>query len=106
MFKNRQRCILEVKIMHPKFAFLKNFRLHHFLQKNFLNSNKNDPGIYKEAIIIGIFSCFCSFSGQSGMETVITIISKWYLGWSTVENAVLFVASGSGQSLTRTEKKH
>ena len=40
------------------------------------------------------------------METVITIISKWYLGWSTVENAVLFVASGSGKSLTRLEKKY
>ena len=27
---------------------------------------------------------------------MITIVSKWYLGWTTVENAILFVASGSG----------
>ena len=30
------------------------------------------------------------------METIVTIISKWYLGWEQVENAVLFVASATG----------
>ena len=34
------------------------------------------------------------------METVVTIISKWYLGWEQVQNAILFVASGSGATVS------
>merc|ERR1712130_751192 len=53
-------------------------------------------GVFKESILIGIFSCFCAFSATSGMETVVTILSKYFLGWSMAQNAVLFVTSGLG----------
>ena len=33
------------------------------------------------------------------METTVTIISNWFLGWKLAENAILFVASGIGATI-------
>lgn len=65
-------------------------------EKYTLKEVDNNVGFFKESVIIGVFTIFCSFSAQTGMETTITIVSKWYLGWELVENAILFITSGLG----------
>ena len=82
-------------------------------EKYQLRKVKEYDSILKEPIIIGIFSCFCCLSTnvsplrvhsfkvfQSGMESSITLLTKWLLGWDQVQNAIIFVVSGIGAILS------
>ena len=42
-----------------------------------------DVGIIQLPIIVGVFSAFCNFLAQAGMETFISMYTKWYLNQSS-----------------------
>ncbi|CBY35459.1 unnamed protein product [Oikopleura dioica] len=69
-------------------------------EKYTLRRLKEEESILKEPIIIGIFSCFCAFSANAGLESSITLLTKWLLGWDQVENAIIFVTAGLGAILS------
>jgi len=69
-------------------------------EKYTLRRLTEEESILKEPIIIGIFSCFCAFSANAGLESSITLLTKWLLGWDQVENAIIFVTAGLGAILS------
>ena len=52
-------------------------------------------GLIHEPIIVASCCTFSTYILQSGMETLVTPFTDYYLGWTMRENAIMYMAVGS-----------
>ena len=52
-------------------------------------------GIFHEPIIVVSCCTFSTYILQSGMETLVTPFTDYYLGWTIQQNAIMYVIVGT-----------